>query len=149
MIKKLINKYQVFLKYLVSAGFCFALDLVLFYIFNSIFKVHFPATAIVLATVSARIITSVINYMLNRNKVLKNNDGVFDKVTFVKYVCLVVIQATVSFTAVTLIYQSTHFNETLIKIPVDVIIFIINFFVQKFLIFNKDKKKEKLKVIKY
>ena len=56
-MKKLINKYYTFIKYVFSAGICLALDLLLFTIFNYLFKDSLGLLSITVATISARIIS--------------------------------------------------------------------------------------------
>ena len=144
-MKKVINNNIVFIKYILSAGICFAIDLIMFTIFNLIFKNRITYS-IMLATVMARIISSSVNYLLNKNKVFGyNDDKKVDTKTFLQYGLLVIIQMLVSSVAVTYIYNRTLFNESLIKISVDSVIFLVNFFVQKKFIFNNKEKKNNVK----
>ncbi|MDD4036643.1 MAG: GtrA family protein [Bacilli bacterium] len=136
--KNLITKYNTFIMYIFSAGISFGIDITLFAIFTKLLKSNMGDRAILLGTVGARIISSFINYLLNRNKVFKNkNQDLFDTSTFIKYYSLVVIQLCVSAVSVFLIYKLIKINETVIKIPVDMMIFIVNYFVQKYLIFKE------------
>lgn len=148
-MKKLINKYSTFLKYVISSGICLILDLSLFTLFNYLFKDKLGILSITVSIVLARIISSVLNYYLNRNKVFKSDNNKFDTSTFIQYVLLVITQMIVSSISVTLIYNQTHFNETIIKFVVDVILFIVNFIVQKYFIFNKEFKKKNKYVLMF
>ena len=144
-MKKIIDNNITFIKYVLSAGICFLIDLLLFTIFNFILKGK-VTFAILLATILARIISSCVNYLLNKNRVFNyENDKKVDSKTMFQYFCLVIVQMLVSSLAVTIIYNKTLFNESLIKIPVDCVIFLVNFFVQKKFIFNKEEKKNKTK----
>ncbi len=138
-----INKYKVFLKYIVSAGISFFLDLILFSIFSFLLMKYIDSYAIILATIFARIMSSFINYLLNGNVVFKSNKKTVQNNTLIKYYILVVIQMCVSSLSVYFIYLITNFNETLIKIPVDVILFVVNYFIQKKFIFIERKNHEK------
>lgn len=140
-ILDLIKKYKVFLKYIVSAGISFVLDLSLFTVFSILLKGNKVVNYILIATILARIISSLINYLLNRNSVFKKNDKVMDANTLIKYYVLVVIQMFVSATLVALIYDATNIYETVIKIPIEIILFMVNYFVQKKFIFNDKVKK--------
>lgn len=140
-ILDLIKKYKVFLKYIVSAGISFVLDLSLFTVFSILLKGNKVVNYILIATILARIISSLINYLLNRNSVFKKNDKVMDANTLIKYYVLVVIQMFVSATLVSLIYDATNIYETVIKIPIEIILFMVNYFVQKKFIFNDKIKK--------
>lgn len=140
-ILELIKKSSVFIKYIVSAGISFALDLSLFTVFSVLLKGNKVSSHILIATVLARIISSLINYLLNRNSVFKKNEKVMDATTLVKYYLLVVIQMFVSATLVSLIYDATEIYETIIKIPIEIVLFMVNYFVQKKFIFNDKVKK--------
>ena len=142
-MKKIIDKYNTIIKYILSAGFCFVIDLLLFTIFNHIFK-GIVKPSIILATILARIMSSFINYLLNRNRVFNYNaSDTIDTASLSKYITLVIIQMLVSSLAVTYIYNKTLFNESLIKIPVDICIFVVNYIIQKKFIFNNQKKERK------
>ncbi len=140
-INELLKKYQTFITYLFSAGISFTIDIALFSIFSVLFRTYIGDSAIFVATVVSRVISSLINYFLNRNAVFKNNDNTFDWQTLIKYYSLVIIQMLVSATAVLNLYKAIHINETIIKIPVEIILFMINYVVQKLFIFKKDNKK--------
>ena len=148
-MEKIINlfrKYQTFIKYVISAGISFIIDLTLFTLFNYLLKDAIAAFSIIAATILARIISSFINYLMNRNGVFKKNTKKIDSGTLIKYYILVIIQMCVSAFLVFAIYKITNLNETLIKIPVEIILFMINYFVQKHFIFcnKKEQKNEKI-----
>lgn len=137
---KLINKYMVFIKYIISAGISFGLDILLFTIFNILFK-NISSFSIIIATILARVISSCINFLINKNVVFnfKNNNITI----LIKYFGLVITQMFVSSFSVFYLYKLTSFNETIIKIFVDIVLFVINFFVQKKFIFNDKEEKKK------
>lgn len=138
VIKKLIEKYSTFIKYIISAGLSFGIDLGLFTIFVNVLRIGLGDVAIFVATVCARVISSFFNYLMNRNAVFKNNDGSkADTKTLIKYYILVVIQMCVSSILVFGLHKVSSINETIVKIPVDVFIFMVNYFVQKLYIFKK------------
>ncbi len=145
-IKDLIIKYKTFIKYIFSAGISFAIDLTLFTIFNLLFKNFIKDYSIIAATICARVISSVINYHMNRNAVFKKGDDrLADGKSFAQFAGLVVIQMCVSAGSVFGLHRLLpKINETLIKIPVECVLFLVNYFVQKVFIFkgdNDDKKK--------
>lgn len=138
LAKKLIAKYYTFIKYVFSAGISFLLDLGLFTLFSYLLKTFIKDYAIIVATISARVISSFINYHINRNSVFKRkSDGSkIDSKTFTKYVTLVIIQMLVSSFSVYALHGLTGIHESLIKVPVECILFVVNYFVQKLFIFN-------------
>ncbi|MEG2376691.1 hypothetical protein, partial [Lactococcus sp.] len=57
-IKELLTKKLTFIKYIISAGISFALDMILFSIISKILMLHMGDLAILVGTVIARIISS-------------------------------------------------------------------------------------------
>lgn len=131
-IKELIKKYETFIKYIIVAGLSFLIDIVLFTIFDNIFSFN---KKIIVATILARIVSSFINYLLNRDKVFKSNENKLK--TIIKYYILVIIQMCVSAFLVDKLYELLNINATLIKVPVEFILFICNYLIQKLLIFKR------------
>ncbi len=132
MIEK-IKKYNVFLKYLFSAGLSFILDQLLFFVFNSILKTKIGSLAIIISSVLARTISSLFNYFVNK-RIVFDNKGIN---TLVKYFSLVVIQLVFSTVTVFVVHTITNIRSEYIKFFIDIIIFIINYLVQKYIIFVK------------
>lgn len=149
-IKKIIINNLTFIKYIFSAGTSFALDLILFTIFSFLLKGRI-IESIFISTVCARAISSFVNYILNRNVVFKSdNSKKTDHITLIKYYILVIIQMCISGILVTHFYNNIKINPTIIKIPVEIVLFMINYFVQKFFIFNERTIKFKINpTIKY
>ncbi len=134
-MNKLINKYQIFIKYVFSSGFSFLLDLTLFSLFLLVFcsSNH----KIIIASFLARAISSFFNYLINKNAVFKNNK---DPKTIFNYYFLVIINITLSSLLVSQISTYLKIFPTIIKGIIDIFIFIANYFIQKNIIFNKNKK---------
>ncbi len=128
-LNKFIQKYNVLIKYITVAILSFILDILLFNLFN-----HFWLN-IILATILARIISSTFNFLLNRNKVFKSSSKA--SIALLKYFSLVIIQMLVSAFSVDILAKFILINPTFIKIPVEFILFICNYLIQKFLIFAK------------
>ena len=138
MIKE--NKEEIvrILKYVFSSGTSFVLDLLLFTIFQWIFSNINLSTmlCIFLATIFSRTMSSLYNYFMNSRFVFNNKDIK----TIVAYFILVIIQMFMSAFLVSLIERIVLINATIIKFFVDIVIFIINYIVQKTIIFNwKDR----------
>lgn len=137
-IAAFIKEKQVFIKYIFVAGSSFLLDLGLFTLFSNLLATILQNVSILVSTVFARVISSFFNYVLNRNVVFSSDDKkVMDKTTLIKYYALVIVQMLISAALVTVIFNLSGWNKTLIKMPVDVVIFIVNYIIQKKVIFNK------------
>lgn len=129
-IKKAYKKYETFLKYIFVAGISFVIDILFFNIFNNLISL-----SIIISTICARVISSFINYLLNRDKVFKSDENKLK--TVIKYYILVIIQMSVSALFVDNLYKLIKINPTIIKIPVEFTLFICNYIIQKVLIFKK------------
>lgn len=138
MIKKIINKFFTFFKYIFSSGICYILDLSIFSILSYLLKNIHSSKYILISTVCARIFSSFINFILNKNKVFnqdKTNKN--DNINLIlNYYLLVIIQMFVSAISTEIVYKLTNYNLVLIKFIVDCIILVINYFIQKKYIFN-------------
>ena len=115
------------IKYIFSSGSSFILDLVIFTLFNILLK------NTILSTIFARIISSFYNYMINSRIVFQkyNNSSIY------KYYLLVIVQMFIS--GYMVLYISTilvSVNQTIIKFFVDLVIFVVNYFIQKEVIFK-------------
>lgn len=120
-----ISIYKTFIKYIIGSISSFVIDILLFTLFNNILS-------IVLSTIIARIISSVYNYIINSKMVFKKAN----KLSLIKYIILVVIQMFASAYIVKFFSLIIKINTTLIKIVVDAIIFIVNYYIQKKFIFR-------------
>ena len=134
-IKTLFNKYYTYITYIFSAGFSFVLDLVLFSL------ILWFIDDIIISSYLARAISSFINYLVNKYKVFKYEKKTDKKDnTIFEYFGLVIINVTVSAVLVDAISAVLPIYATIIKGVIDVVIFVINFFIQKLFIFNKDNR---------
>ena len=142
-----IKKQIVFLKYIMSSGISFIIDISIFTVCNDLLlKNTFGDKSILISTFIARAISSLANYFMNRNEVFNIDHGdVIDIKTFIKYYILVAIQLCVSGLSVFLIHEYIDVDATLIKIPIDIIIFVINYFIQKYLIFKESEENYEVK----
>ena len=119
-------------KYLFSAVSSFLIDLTLFTIFNIIFS-FLGNISIIISTIIARIISSLYNYFFNSKYVFCN----YSKISIIKYYILVVIQMLISASSVYLINLNfDSINDTIIKGIIDIVIFIINYIMQKTVVFK-------------
>lgn len=133
-IKDSIMIYKLFIKYIISALSSFLVDILLF----SLFVKMLPdiklgiITPIVIATIIARIISSLYNYYINSKIVFKNKK----KSSIIKYYILVIIQMLISAFLVSELFNLLNMNSTLLKVIVDTFIFIANFFIQREWVFK-------------
>lgn len=143
-VKDSIRIYKIlakrFVKYVFASVSSFIIDILLFQLFVFILKDSFPALYVTLATVSARIISAVYNYLINYKFVFKSHAS--RGASLAKYALLAVIQMSLSAGIVSLIM---HFFpgilETPVKIVVDMILFVLSYTVQQRFVFSNKSKK--------
>lgn len=128
-IKDSLKIYKLFFKYIISAVSSFLLDILLFTLFVNIIKID---QKIIVATVLARIISAIYNFVINSKLVFKKGS----KSSIIKYIVLSIIQMLISGYAVTYIVKFININATVIKIVVDTIIFLVNFVIQREWVFK-------------
>lgn len=129
--------YAVFGKFLFSSLSSSVVDLVLFSLFCiALAPVVSGALYITLATVCARVISAIYNYLLNYKIVFKSREN--HGMAAGKYFLLAVIQMACSAGLVSLLYALTGgFSALVIKICVDVFLFFISFQIQREFVYKK------------
>lgn len=130
------EKIKTFLRNIVSSLVSAGIDISLFYILSSVFKREY--LYIVLATVIARIISGGVNFLLNRNFVFKASGKI--KRELVLYLILfVIIMVSSSLLVASISMKLVNVNQTIIKLVVDLVLFLISFNVQDKFIFKERK----------
>ena len=129
--------YKSFLKYIIASLSSFLIDIALFSVFVYFFKPSFEKYYIEISVVSARVISAVFNYFINRNKVFKNTTG--SPNTLPKYAALCVILLAASTVLTKQFFRLTGLNETFIKTVVDSILFLLSYGIQRNWIFGGQK----------
>ena len=134
--KQFFKTHFVFIKFAGSSLFSTAIDLAFFTLFIYFLEIPFPNTYIIIATTIARILSSIVNYMLNKKVVFKENQQV--RTAFIRYILLSIIQMLLSGLLVTFFVKTILPYELITKILVDCSLFFLAFFVQKRFIFPPD-----------
>ena len=134
-----------FLRFSGSSAICFLLDYGLFTLLNSVLLVAVPdGTRELLATYGARIVSAVTNFLLNRTLVLKDTGNAGRSVF--RYTILAIVQASLSAALVSNLQALTHATnllETVIKVPVDGVLFLASYQIQKRWVFKTNAKDTK------
>lgn len=132
--------YSIFLKYVISSASSFVIDLALFRFFIVLLKNWNPGHYIRLATICARVLSSVYNFLMNKNVVFKNRGKMGGSLT--KYYLLCAAQMLCSGELVTLCYSYLPVSEMFAKIIIDSLLFFASFQIQKKWVFA-DKVRQK------
>ncbi len=141
-IKDSIKIYKImfkkFFKFILSSASSAVLDIglftILYYFINLKLK---STTSILISTVLARMCSSIYNYFINKNVVFKDNKS---NITIIKYYILCVIQTLISYLGVKYIFVFLEvIPPSIIKIFVDVILFLISYQIQQKWVFASKK----------
>lgn len=130
-IRDSIKIYMIFLKFILSSLSSSIVDLCLFSFFLFLLEERSfgKLSYIMMATVLARILSAIYNFTINYKVVFKSHDNAGRAI--VKYACLAVFIMLASGFFVEKIYALTLWPEVLIKVPVDVLLFLVSFWVQR------------------
>lgn len=127
--------FKSFFNFILSSLSSFVIDIISFTLLLNIFEGSINSfDRILIATGLARIISGIFNYKLNKNFVFKDDNK--DKTKVFKYMILWLIQLFLSAYLVEMIITRYNLNASLIKIVVDIIIFMVSFNIQNKHIFN-------------
>ena len=134
-IRDSIRIYAIFGKFLFSSLSSSLIDIVMFTVFVALLKmVKFPHY-ILAATVGARVLSSIYNFLMNKGVVFRCEGKT--GITFVKYYTLCVVQMLASAGLVALFFRLLGGNETIVKMVVDTLLFLVSFRIQKEWVFKK------------
>ena len=137
-MKSMKTKAGSFVKYSISSVVCFLLDYGLFTLLNAVLlRDMADGGRELIATYGARVVSAVVNFLLNRNVVFMDTSD--PRRAALRYTLLAVAQAAVSALlvyAIRILTQSSELMETVIKIPVDVGLFLASYQIQKKWVFR-------------
>jgi glycosyltransferase involved in cell wall biosynthesis len=137
-----VKIYKIIFKYSLSAGASAVIDLILFYLALhglELFGFSTPENTeltVLLATVFARVLSSLFNYSVNRKVVFCSAS----RNSFVKYYVLCVAQMLLSAALVALLSSlcmAGKFGKLLVKLVVDTCLFFVSFGIQREWVFKK------------
>ena len=133
IFRHIFRRLKTFLKFSACSFLTFLLDYGLFTLLNTvIFSGQDGGTRELLATYGARVVSAAANFLLNRKMVFRSQNSVASSAW--RYAALSVVQATVSALlvwAVQSVTGSSRLMETAIKLPVDLLLFIVSYQIQK------------------
>ena len=140
-IKDSIKIYLLFGKFMFSSFSSSLIDLALFSLFCYLFKDLNnvgPFTYIHLSTVLARIVSASYNFLINYKIVFQSNGGIAK--TLPKYAILVLIQMSLSAFLVDTLYPYFGCAEVVVKVIVDVVLFLASYVIQREFIYKNNNK---------
>ena len=148
-IKDSIRVYSFILSFLLSSVISFVADISIFYLLAKLLGSVLGGAAELIATIGARLISSLINFSINKKKVFTNKSATAP--TLLKYYALAVPQMALSallVTVLTLLFKANAEGATLIKVLVDAVLFFLSYRIQQNWVFAEKKAKKKAKPAK-
>lgn len=139
-IKDSFRIFKILLAFVSSSLISCVVDVLMFAIFIKVFGFLSEEIQIFLATAVARVISSIVNYFINHKAVFKSRSDV--KATIWRYYLLCIVQMLFAYLGVYLLVHFTHFNEVLMKLLTDFILFLVSFQIQRDFIFQTKRKKQ-------
>lgn len=127
--------YALFGKFILSSLFAFIVDIALFSLLLMLLRGHIsPASCIFLATLGARIVSSLTNFAVNKKSVFRNKGHL--RKSLLKYYILCFVQLSISAGLVYVFHKLTGLHETPVKIVVDILLFFASFQIQREWVFK-------------
>lgn len=135
-IRDSIKIYICIFKFILSSMLAFSIDYVAVLLFNAFFaSINFgDAAAVTLAAVGARIISSFINFIINRNIVFKSHES--PAKSAVKYYALVTVILGLNILLLNLTNVMLGIPLWIAKILVEVSLFFVNYILQRKIVFK-------------
>lgn len=134
-----IKIYSLIIKFFLSSIFSACIDIGIFALITKLLSKSLSRRRyIFIATFVARLISSLVNYTLNKNAVFKTDGKI--KATMLKYYTLCVTQMLTSFGLVYLISTLLGISGlvvTVVKIVVDTVLYFVSFQIQREWVFKK------------
>ncbi len=128
-VRDAIKIYMVIFKYLFSSIASFAIDYALYWLCLGAIGLS-PLVSYALA----RLVSSQVNYNLNKHTVFGGRGG---KTSMIKYYALCVVQGLLGAGLVQVLPSVIPLSAAIIKIPVDLVLFMLSYFIQRDYVFNK------------
>lgn len=130
--------YKLFGKFIFASLAGTVVDLLFFTLFTKLLKLPLPASYILVSTVCARLISASENFVINKKVVFKSHAKTSS--TAVKYAVLCAVIMLLSGCLVTLIHSWLGGSETLVKVAVDLVLFVVSFVAQREIVFKEKKR---------
>lgn len=127
-VRDALRIYMVIFKYLFSSITSFVVDYLLYWLCLLL------GFAPLISYALARIVSSQVNYHLNKHTVFSGRGG---RYSMVKYYALAVVQGTIGAGLVQWLPNIIPIPASIIKIPVDIVLFCISYFIQRDFVFDK------------
>lgn len=128
VIKDSIKIYKEIIKFSISSITSFLIDYVLYGIFSFIFN------NVVIANILARLISSNYNFMMNKFVVFKSDKNIIK--SYISYFVLVICMLLLNTIILNFLVNFVGINKYIAKVITELLLFVLNWLVQKKIIFK-------------
>ena len=138
-----LSIYRLLLRFAWSGIASAVCDFLLFLLLDQLLSAQEAAVRLLAATLGARLVSSAVNFLLNRACVFGGRAPVGQ--SLVRYYLLCAVQAAASYGGVLLVTAIPGFPTALAKLLVDGVLFLISFHIQREYVFERRRKKARAK----
>lgn len=140
-IKDSLKIYRIIFKFMISSGTSFLIDYGIYSLLVFLIGGNFSrGLRLFIATFAARAVSSICNYAMNKKAVFKSKASVSR--SLIRYYILCVFQTAASYGLVYLLSslcRAGSFLEIVLKLAVDIVLFIISFQIQHRWVFKEER----------
>ena len=140
-IKDSLKIYKIIFKFMISSGTSFLIDYGIYSLLVFLIGGNFSrGLRLFIATFAARAVSSICNYAMNKKAVFKSKASVSR--SLIRYYILCVFQTAASYGLVYLLSslcRAGSFLEIVLKLAVDIVLFIISFQIQHRWVFKEER----------
>lgn len=139
MIRRLLSKYRHFLLYAIFGGLTTVVDLAVYYILYNLFSVHY-----LIAQTISWMAAVLFAYFTNKRYVFVSRargKEMFSEL--LKFVSGRLFSLGVQTVCLALLVELAHWDKNLVRLPVLVIVTVLNYIVSRVFVFAKKKDPEK------
>lgn len=129
--------YKQIFKFALSSGISFVVDFCIYSLMLVLTKGMLPERSLIVSNITARVISCNVNFFINKKFVFKNDDSVVK--TALRYYLLVVVNLFLNTWILTFFVNTLGLNRLWGKILAEMILFMFNWAVQRFVIFAGGK----------
>jgi putative flippase GtrA len=134
--------YKEMIRFSLSSLFCSVIDIGLFTLIFNLLSANAISWSSFGATSLARLVSAAANYFINKKIVFENRDSTSTQAA--KYFMLCAVQMVFSWLILQGLTSLSNEHVVLLKIITDVLLFLINFLVQRIFIFERHIYYEKI-----
>lgn len=133
-IKSLVSKYEELIGYLIFGGLTTVVNIVVFYLFDSVFEVHY-----LFANAIAIVVSILFAFFTNKKYVFKSSTPTFQLwlKEFSLFVSFRLLSAVFDMGSMWLLVDGLNLNANVAKIITQFIVVVLNYAFSKFFIFKQ------------